>query len=108
MLDLDLGERTQKVYLVKIYLKTLHISQVGNGTHFNLSLWDLKGEKNVFHDPDDPDKLSDVCKYFVGLYQVIFFRTISRTFLRQTSKIIFLFFRGENNFCSLCKVITNI
>ena len=38
---------------------------VGNGFHFNHSLWD-ENKKNVFYDPSKPDNLSDVARYWVG------------------------------------------
>jgi glutamine synthetase len=36
----------------------------GSGMHTHLSLWD--GERNVFHDPDDPEGLSDVARRFIA------------------------------------------
>ncbi len=40
--------------------------QAGNGTHLNISLWDAKGQRNILHNADDPNKISDVCKHFMG------------------------------------------
>ena len=39
---------------------------MGCGTHLNLSLWDIKGQKNVLYDADKPNQLSDVCRHFTG------------------------------------------
>ena len=36
-----------------------------SGYHLHLSLWDEAGE-NAFDDPDAPDGLSDVCRWFLG------------------------------------------
>ena len=41
----------------------------GSGMHVHQSLWNLsKTEKgtNVFYDPDDPNKISDILRYFIG------------------------------------------
>ncbi len=40
------------------------VGQAGSGMHINVSL--LSGNKNVFFDPNTPDQLSDVAKWFIG------------------------------------------
>ena len=40
--------------------------EAGNGAHVNHSLWDLSGEKNLFHDKTRPDKVSDLCRHWVA------------------------------------------
>jgi glutamine synthetase len=38
----------------------------GNGGHIHFSLWDARGERNLFHDPAAPDRLSDVARSFIA------------------------------------------
>ncbi len=39
----------------------------GNGMHTHVSLWDSRGEKNLFYDPnDDYAELSQLGRYFIG------------------------------------------
>ena len=64
--------------------------QVGNGSHLNFSLWNKKRERNVFYDADDPNNISDVCRYFLGTLH----RTIRRSRLcnvNGTSASLFAF-----------------
>ena len=39
---------------------------VGNGFHFNHSLWNVSDNKNAFYDASKKDKLSDLARYWVG------------------------------------------
>jgi len=43
-------------------------NQSGCSSHFNHSLWDLSKKTNAFSDVDKPDKLSDLCKNWIGGY----------------------------------------
>ena len=38
----------------------------GNGTHFNHSLWNLSGSRNLFRDEGRPDNVSDLCRHWVA------------------------------------------
>ncbi|MDW8036119.1 MAG: hypothetical protein RMI85_06645 [Candidatus Korarchaeum sp.] len=39
----------------------------GSGMHFHISLWDLKGERNLFYDEgDEYAEISEVARYFIG------------------------------------------
>jgi len=40
--------------------------QPGNGAHLHFSLWDAAGERNLFHDPSDPYRLSRTGYAFIG------------------------------------------
>jgi glutamine synthetase len=42
------------------------INLTGNGCHVHLSVWDAKGEKNLFHDPKDEMGLSKLAYNFLG------------------------------------------
>ena len=38
----------------------------GNGTHLNVSLWDMKSMTNVFYSKDGADGLSDIARWWLG------------------------------------------
>ncbi len=57
-------EITSSIGLYASFVPKLATLGFGNGNHLNLSLWE--GQKNAFFDPDNPDKLSDICRHFVG------------------------------------------
>eukprot|EP00088_Acartia_fossae_P038788 TRINITY_DN40257_c0_g1_i1.p1 TRINITY_DN40257_c0_g1~~TRINITY_DN40257_c0_g1_i1.p1 ORF type:complete len:445 (-),score=51.26 TRINITY_DN40257_c0_g1_i1:263-1597(-) len=38
----------------------------GNGAHFNHSLWNLAGSKNMFRDESKPDKVSDLARHWIA------------------------------------------
>ncbi len=38
----------------------------GSGMHVHQSLWSIEKGTNVFYDPDDPNKISDTLRYFIG------------------------------------------
>jgi glutamine synthetase len=40
--------------------------QAGNGCHIHFSLWDESGQRNLFHDANDPAQLSSVGYHFIG------------------------------------------
>jgi glutamine synthetase len=40
--------------------------QAGNSSHIHCSLWDLVGETNLFHDPDDSYQLSKLGYHFIA------------------------------------------
>ncbi len=42
------------------------INLTGNGCHVHLSVWDLKGKKNLFHDKKDEVGLSSMAYHFLG------------------------------------------
>ncbi|MEE9335776.1 MAG: type III glutamate--ammonia ligase [Granulosicoccaceae bacterium] len=42
------------------------INLTGNGCHVHLSVWDLKGKKNLFHDKKDEVGLSAMAYHFLG------------------------------------------
>lgn len=42
------------------------IEKSANGSHFHLSLLDARNGTNVFYDPNSPDGLSDLCRWFIG------------------------------------------
>lgn len=42
------------------------IDQSANGSHFHVSLLDRETSRNVFYDPNRPDGLSDLCRWFIG------------------------------------------
>jgi glutamine synthetase len=42
------------------------IDKSANGSHFHISLLGIQHEENVFHDPNSPDGLSDLCRWFIG------------------------------------------
>ena len=61
----------RKAFLLILHLNfQLPLLQNGNGAHLNVSLWDLKGERNVFHDETKPDNLSDICRYWIGMCDI--------------------------------------
>lgn len=42
------------------------VGESANGCHFNHSLWDKQTKKNVLHDPNDPDNLSEIARHWIG------------------------------------------
>ncbi|MHA1648001.1 MAG: glutamine synthetase family protein [Promethearchaeota archaeon] len=38
----------------------------GSGMHVHQSLWDIKTGKNTFYDPEDPNKISELLRWFIG------------------------------------------
>jgi glutamine synthetase len=42
------------------------IDKSANGSHFHISLLDAKTGENVFYEPNNPDGLSDTCRWFIG------------------------------------------
>lgn len=40
--------------------------EIGAGAHIHFSLWDESGQRNLLYDPERPDKMSDMGRYFVG------------------------------------------
>jgi glutamine synthetase len=41
-------------------------ANAGNGGHVHFSLWDADGERNLFHDPATPDRLSQTARAFIA------------------------------------------
>lgn len=53
--------------MVATFIPKLVYGDNGNGMHTHVSLWDAKGEKNLFYDPDDPyAEISQTARYFIG------------------------------------------
>ena len=50
--------------LVATFMPKPLFADAGNGMHVHLSLF--KNQANVFHDPDDPEGLSQTARYFMG------------------------------------------
>ena len=42
------------------------LDRTGNGCHTHISMWNIKGTKNLFHDPKDEMGMSDVSYQFLG------------------------------------------
>jgi glutamine synthetase len=42
------------------------IDRSANGSHFHISLLDSETGENRFYDPNSPDGLSDICRWFIG------------------------------------------
>lgn len=38
----------------------------GSGMHVHQSLWDIKTGKNLFYDAEDPNKISEILRWFIG------------------------------------------
>ncbi len=55
----------QHGYMVSFMSKPF-IDQSGSGCHYHESLLDRKTGENAFYDPDSPDGLSDLCRYYIG------------------------------------------
>ncbi|MHA2091106.1 MAG: glutamine synthetase family protein [Candidatus Kariarchaeaceae archaeon] len=39
-------------------------NEAGSGLHFHLQIWN--GQRNIFGDPDNPEKISDIARWFIG------------------------------------------
>ncbi len=52
-------------YMVSFMSKPF-IDQSGSGCHYHESLLDADSGENVFFDPQAPDGLSDLCRYYIG------------------------------------------
>ena len=48
--------------------KTYNVSsqEQGSGAHFNHSIWDKDGKKNLFWDPSKHDKMSDFARHWMA------------------------------------------
>ncbi|MGQ9625439.1 MAG: glutamine synthetase family protein [Anaerolineae bacterium] len=55
----------QHGYMVSFMSKPF-IEYSGSGCHYHESLLDKETGRNVFYDPDSPDGLSELCRYYIG------------------------------------------
>jgi glutamine synthetase len=61
-----LKEIAQKHGLLITLMTKPWIDRSANGSHFHLSLLDAVTGDNRFYDPNSPDGLSDICRWFIG------------------------------------------
>ena len=58
------------VALLFIYLcnksSKFPFQEIGSGAHFNHSIWDTEGKKNLFWDPSKSDKVSDFARHWIA------------------------------------------
>lgn len=61
-----LKEIAEKYGLLITLMTKPWIDKSANGSHFHISLLHANSGENAFYDPDSPDGLSDVCRWFIG------------------------------------------
>jgi len=49
-----------------VFMSMPEIGPIGNGLHFNHSVWQTGTKENAFHDPADPEGLSQVARYWLA------------------------------------------
>jgi len=61
-----LKEIAQQYGLLITMMTKPWIDKSANGSHVHISLLDAQTGQNVFDDPNSPDGLSDICRWFIG------------------------------------------